>query len=200
MKQLFDNLLTQNEQKILLFLVVFAFLGLLVGDAFLTADRKDDTIQEVDFGNDFPVKYDLQTANIDDLITIPGIGEKRANDILAYRAENGFVNKTDLMKVKGIGKSTYLKIEPYFYDFGNSDVADSNGYNETRSRKINLNTADVQQLTLLPGIGPSKAEKIILLRQELGTFTEVEELLKVKGIGPKTLDKMKPMITLKDED
>ena len=47
----------------------------------------------------------------------------------------------------------------------------------------------------MPGIGPKKAEAIIALRQKR-PFTRVTQLLQVKGIGPKTLEKLKPKVTL----
>ncbi|MCF7813752.1 MAG: ComEA family DNA-binding protein [Candidatus Cloacimonetes bacterium] len=200
MIKLLDNLLTENEQKILLFLVAFAFLGLVVGDTFLVADQPAEEVEEVDFGTDYAVKYDLLTASKEELITIPGIGEKRANDILNYRHEVGFLNKSDLLNVKGIGKATYLKIEPYFNDLGNSEIAaeTSQPSQAQKEEKININCASLDELTRLPGIGPAKAERILALRRELGNFSNKDQLLQVKGIGAKTLEKMRDMIILED--
>lgn len=55
---------------------------------------------------------------------------------------------------------------------------------------ININTATSAQLQQLPGIGPSYAEKIIAGRP----YASVEDLLKVKGVGEKTLEKLRPLI------
>lgn len=196
MKHFLNNLLTENEQKILLFIVGFAFLGLLIGDAFLKAEHGENDDLQVDFGSDYPVKYDLQTATKEELITIPGIGEKRATDILNYRSEKGFQNKIDLMNVKGIGKATYLKIESYFNDLGTSEITEVSKPENIKSVKVNINTANAETLTKLTGIGPAKAQKIIALRLELGRFSTIDELLQVKGIGPKSLAKMKDQIVL----
>lgn len=54
---------------------------------------------------------------------------------------------------------------------------------------INLNKADVQTLAQLHGVGEKKAEAIIAYRQANGGFKSVDELLQVKGIGEKTLEK-----------
>jgi competence protein ComEA len=59
---------------------------------------------------------------------------------------------------------------------------------------VNVNTADSAQLQLLPGIGPVKAQAIIDYRLAHGVFSSAEELLNVKGIGEKTLEKMLPYL------
>ena len=68
------------------------------------------------------------------------------------------------------------------------------------SRVINVNTADRSQLETLPGIGPVKAQAIIDYRQRYGPFRSVDELIKVKGIGPKTLEKIRPFVTVTSSD
>ena len=60
--------------------------------------------------------------------------------------------------------------------------------------KININTADIQQLTLLPGIGETIAERIVAYRSENGGFTTIEDLMKVSGIGEKKFEQMKPYV------
>ena len=67
---------------------------------------------------------------------------------------------------------------------------------EPQSHLININTDDLERLTLLPGIGPSKAKKIIDYREKNGKFSTKEELTNVKGIGPKTLEHLREKITL----
>lgn len=61
-------------------------------------------------------------------------------------------------------------------------------------KDININTADKELLILLPGIGPVTAEAIVAYRKENGNFKSVDELTKVKGIGDKTLVKLKPFL------
>ena len=67
--------------------------------------------------------------------------------------------------------------------------------------KININTATLDELTELPRIGPKTAQRIIEDRNAKGPFKSIQDLTRVKGIGPKTFDKMKHMLTVgKDED
>lgn len=62
--------------------------------------------------------------------------------------------------------------------------------------KVSLNQADEKQLTSLPGIGPAMAANIIAYRQEHGSFGSIEELQKVKGIGPAKFAKLKDQVSL----
>jgi len=61
---------------------------------------------------------------------------------------------------------------------------------------INLNTATLQQLEQLPGVGPSRAQKILDYRRKSGSFRSVNDLLVIRGISKKELDKMRPYITV----
>lgn len=61
---------------------------------------------------------------------------------------------------------------------------------------INVNKANSVQLQTLNGIGPTKAQEIISYRKSHGGFKTVEELVNVKGIGPKTLMKMKAQVVI----
>ncbi len=62
--------------------------------------------------------------------------------------------------------------------------------------KININSAGQEQLMQLEKIGPSYADRIIEYREKNGKFEKPEDILKVKGIGPKTYELNKDRITV----
>jgi len=64
------------------------------------------------------------------------------------------------------------------------------------SGKVDINTAEMEELKSLPGIGEKTAEKIINKRNELGAFSLLEDLILVHGIGQKTFEKLSPYIQI----
>ncbi len=61
--------------------------------------------------------------------------------------------------------------------------------------KVNLNAASLEQLSTLPGVGPKLAARIVEYRAKSGQFKSVQELMKVKGIGERSFEKMLPFLT-----
>lgn len=68
---------------------------------------------------------------------------------------------------------------------------ESNNQAQNNEKKVNINTATVEQLQQLKGIGPSKAKAIIEEREKGGPFKTIEEIMRVKGIGEKTFESIK---------
>ena len=69
---------------------------------------------------------------------------------------------------------------------------------ELPAEPLDLNTATVEQLERLPGIGPSTAKAIVRFREKSGPFRRVEDLLAIRGITKKKLEKIRPLVTVKD--
>jgi competence protein ComEA len=61
--------------------------------------------------------------------------------------------------------------------------------------KVNINSASVQQLTALPGVGEKLAARIVEYRQKSGGFKSVQELMNVKGVGEKSFARLQPYLT-----
>ncbi len=66
----------------------------------------------------------------------------------------------------------------------------------TTRAKIDINTATLEELQTLPGIGPVLAQRIIEYRETYGPFVDIEELLNVQGIGESLLDRIRDLITV----
>ncbi len=62
--------------------------------------------------------------------------------------------------------------------------------------QVDINKASVDELVTLPKIGPKIAEQIVKYRQEHGPFRTIEDLKAIKGIGDKTIEALRPMITV----
>jgi competence protein ComEA len=60
--------------------------------------------------------------------------------------------------------------------------------------RVDLNTADAKALETVPGIGPALAARIVAFREKEGPFARVDDLLKIRGIGEKSLAKIRPYV------
>ena len=107
----------------------------------------------------------------------------------------------DFKPVTLIEKESFEKKARLAYDTSkrkglNSSESSIENDSKPQTEIININTAKKQNLVKLPKIGTVTAERIIRFRDDYGPFKSIDDLLKVKGIGPKTLEKLKPQITL----
>jgi competence protein ComEA len=73
------------------------------------------------------------------------------------------------------------------------------GFAAEGRRVVNINTADIAQLSLLPRVGPSVAQRIVDFRKENGPFKSPEDLMLVQGIGEKTYQLLKPYLAVSGE-
>ncbi|TAJ78137.1 helix-hairpin-helix domain-containing protein [bacterium] len=71
---------------------------------------------------------------------------------------------------------------------------------ETLAEKVDLNSATVERIESLPGVGPKLAGEIVAYRERGGMFHSAEDLLQVKGIGPKRLHRLEPYLTFGSND
>jgi competence protein ComEA len=63
-------------------------------------------------------------------------------------------------------------------------------------KPVNINTANAEELQQVPGIGPATAQKILQMRKSYGPFKSVGDLLAIRGLGQKRLDKMRKYLTV----
>jgi len=151
---------------------------------------------------------DLNQAGAAELASIPGVGETLAQRIVLHRQAHGdFRSVEELRHVKGFGEKTLERMRPFLRVGTYTEAAPpapapmSKGPAATKkpppAGKIDVNRAGAAELQKLPGIGPTLAARIVEQRKQR-PFGAVEELRKVKGIGPKTLDAIRPHVTVGD--
>ncbi len=113
--------------------------------------------------------------------------------------------------ISSLDLGIFVENSPYKHSYSSSEFAadiDSAGSGRdnprlsgnggvTVSEKIDLNMAGFYDLQSLPGIGPVIAERIVAYRDSIGEFTAAEDLLKVRGIGPAKLKKLKDRVTIR---
>ncbi len=176
-----------SEKRLLLLL----FVGVLLLSGAVLELKTRKVQQDVTTARkSVELPIDVNSATEQELIFLPGIGQSKAKAIIEYRQKNGpFRTLSELERIPGIGKKTIEKLAPYV------NLSSIGVKEEMNSKtKVNVNTASLEELMALPGIGEVKAMEIIKMRQQM-RFSKPEDLLKVPGIGSKTLEKITDLIT-----
>lgn len=79
---------------------------------------------------------------------------------------------------------------------GTDETSQGDTTDTSSAELININTASLEELDTLPGIGPTTAQKIIDYRDANGPFSVIEDIQNVSGIGPATFENIKDLITV----
>lgn len=157
-------------------------------------------------------KTDVIVVDVKGSVKQPGVYQssltERVNDVISHAG--GLTEEADASQVnfaahvqdemviyvpkKGeAGPSPPLQAQDPAVSTANSAVRSAG---EMGGGKINLNKADETELETLPGIGPAKASAILDYRKQNGMFQSVEDLKKISGIGDKTFEKLKDLISV----
>ncbi|WP_290459812.1 DUF655 domain-containing protein [Romboutsia ilealis] len=135
----------------------------------------------------------------------PGVvaidAEKRLSDAvneLGGTTENADLNKVNLaVKLKDESHYIIPKIGDNL-ESHNKETFENNIENDLNNKNnlININTASIQELDALPGVGEATANKIVNYREEKGKFNSIEEIKNVNGIGDKKYEELKTLISI----
>lgn len=145
-----------------------------------TTERETTTKRQVRF------PLEINSAPAEDLMELDGIGPALASRIVRYRKElGGFYAIEDIMEVPGIGESIFSLIQ---YDI----ICDASGLPErettteppettvtTEFHPVNINTAELEELMTVPGMTENLAQGILQVREAIGTYSAMEELMLV---------------------
>lgn len=154
-------------------------------------------------------KIDLDSAPVWELERLPGVGPATARRIVKERERSGgFSRPEELERVKGLGPARLRRILPYvmahsrpYYERDGAGRARRRGSSRrvgapgqgsasssSRPPLVEVNRASEEELARLPGVGPSIARRIVVMRERNGPFRRLEDLREVPGIGPARFD------------
>ncbi len=162
-------------------------------------------------------RLDPNRATPGELDRLPGVGPAVARAIVEERERGGaFRTPEDLLRVRGVGPATLERIRESL-DFGKGippELARGRDGGVGRARpgpvrdppgragdglragagRIDLNAATKAELEALPGIGPRLAGRIVESRRREGPFRRVEDLVRVRGIGERTVERLRSLV------
>jgi competence protein ComEA len=138
-------------------------------------------------------KIDLDMASAIELSRLPRIGPRLAARIVADREKLGpFGSLEELDRVPGIGESVLEAVAPFAHFSGRRSAPTY----KRSDHKIRVNTATVEELSSLPGIGKVRAEAIFEDRIANGQYRTVDDLARVRGIGAATVERLRPLVVV----
>ncbi|MGG1686308.1 helix-hairpin-helix domain-containing protein [Pseudalkalibacillus sp. NRS-1564] len=133
-------------------------------------------------------------------VVAPGVYEINSNGRVkdVIKKAGGFLEDADQVQLNLASKvvDEMVIYVPIVGEVTSSSVSSVSEKPSVESQLVSINSADLNELQKLPGIGPAKAEAIVQFREDNGSFTAIEELMNISGIGEKTFEKLKDLITV----
>ncbi len=201
----------EKYRNLLIILAVISVISIVFAGKLLNSKEEDNFEPIQDVEEVPPVVVDNEPeeprtiyADIKGEVNKPGVYElifgERVKD--AVVKAGGFTENADEKQVNLALKVTDEMIiyipkigeEPPNSTITPQETTATNG--GTSKNKLNLNTSSSQELTELPGIGPAKAEAIVEYRETNKQFKTIDDLKEISGIGEKTFEKLKDLITV----
>lgn len=200
----------KNKQKIvgsiviLLLIICFLVVGIMINKPKTHKVNEDDIFVE-DSVNVTSQKIDDKkvTVYIQGEVKKPGVYSLKSGSIIEdlVKASGGYTENANTSSNVNLAKK--LKDEDYVFIEKKPDVTGINSSTKNiqevvkNNDKININTASLEELDKVPGIGPTTAQKIIDYRTKNGQFSSIEDLKKLGGIGDKTISKFRDKVDIR---
>ena len=215
--------MSENKKKIIsVTLVVISIIGFVI---YLITNEKssninlDDIVEnndKINIENNEEKAVEDSTAEISKEIVVHITGEVKKEGVVylkegarvidAIEKAGGETKEADLSQVNLAyilqdGQKIYIpnkneKNSEYITENIGNNVEENSTSTREEGKKVNINTASIEELDQLPGIGPSIAQRIVDYRTEHGKFKTIEEIQDVKGIGDAKYDEIKDNITV----
>jgi competence protein ComEA len=142
-------------------------------------------------------RIDVDRAGVDDLTRLPRVGPALALRITREREEHGAFGSIEALgRVSGVGPKLLEAIRPHVKFSGAPRSGRVGSSVAAPGSKISLNRASERELVQLPGIGASLAAAIVSDRERNGLYRRLEDLLRVRGIGKATIERIRERVTL----
>ena len=124
-----------------------------------------------------PGKVDLNAATVDQLHAVKGIGNSRALEIVRYRDKHGpFTSLDELGRVPHMGDMPWGELDRVKLQFTVRLPGEAAPPTAPEADKVDVNTANVEELRAVEGIGAERAQEIVDWREKYGRFRDVSEL------------------------
>lgn len=196
--------------KTILYILIFLFLILIGNEIYKASSSKDElnfSEEHINNNENISKEVDFKSSNIfvhiSGAVKNPGVIELSSDSrvIDAIKACGGTRDDANL---DAINLAVKLKDEDKIYIPTFDETKDIKNYNfksndksisENNSSLININTADIEELKKIPGVGEKTAEKIIEYREKT-PFKTIDDIKNIDGIGKKKFDSLKDFINI----
>lgn len=199
----------KNDLKTKLIIIATIIVVIITIGLYIYKQSKEDTFEEyenINFEDENSIyensieEFENITIHITGEVKYPGVvvlknGARIVDAIEAAggETEEADLNKLNLAYILNDGEKIYV---PNKNDMNSEEILE-NQQGDDKQSIININTATVEELTELPGIGEATANKIIEYRKQNGKFETIEELKNVAGIGNSKFENIKDKIKVK---
>ncbi|MGB9769617.1 MULTISPECIES: helix-hairpin-helix domain-containing protein [Caldisericum] len=188
-----------DNKKLIVILILLVFIalgiGMYIGKTYLVSNKEQT--QTLDIQNTQELSPQKIKVYVTGEVKHPDVYELEENSIIkdAITLAGGVTENADLISINLAKKLTdgeEVIVPAKENSTSNSTVSASNA----KTGKININSATKEELMTLPGIGEVKANAIIDYRTKNGPFKSIHDIVNVSGIGEKTFEKIKDLITV----
>lgn len=203
----------KNKNKYLLITIILVFTLLTVmvinlnanSKEYIIGDTDSSTIQDESIADDAEKENYEQEENSKVTVFVSGEVlnqrvveiEKGKRLIDAVEICGGLTEKADL---NAVNLALVLEEEGHYIipAIGDTNVVNATNLNQMNSSSnlVNINSADIELLKTLPGVGDVLGQRILDKREELGKFTSIDQLNDVSGIGDKKFSDIKDKVTI----